>query len=49
MAYNGYLNIVAPYLSSYDLCNAIEKLEVERMAGLFSSENAENQISLDRT
>lgn len=49
MSYNGNLNIEAPDLSSYDLCNAIEKLEVERMAGLFSSENAENQISLDRT
>ena len=49
ITYTGDLNIEAPYLSSYDLCNAAEKLEVERLAGLYSSDNALTQISLDET
>lgn len=49
VTYTGNLNLEVPDLSSYDLCNAAEKLEVERMAGLFSSDNALTQISLDQT
>jgi TonB-dependent SusC/RagA subfamily outer membrane receptor len=49
ITYNGNLNIEAPDLSSYKLCNAAQKLEVERMAGLFTSSNAVSQISLDQT
>ncbi len=51
VSYNGSLSIEAPDLSSYDLCNAAEKLEVERMAGLFTDKNGNgaNQIVLDRT
>ena len=49
ITYTGDLNIEAPDLSSYDLCNAAEKLEVERLAGLYSSDNALTQISLDET
>lgn len=49
VSYTGNLNIEAPDLSSYDLCNASEKLAVERMAGLFTSDNAVTQISLDKT
>jgi len=49
VSYNGGLSIEAPDLSSYDLCNAMEKLEVEKMAGLYSSDNALTQISLDKT
>lgn len=51
ITYNGSLSIEAPDLSSYDLCNAREKLEVERLAGLFTDKNgnAVNQIKLDQT
>lgn len=49
ITYTGSIDIEAPDLSSYNLCNAAEKLEVERMAGLFSSDNAQSQISLDET
>lgn len=49
ITYTGSLDIEAPDLSSYDLCNAAEKLQVEKMAGLFSSDNALSQISLDQT
>lgn len=37
VSYTGSLNIQAPDLSSYNLCTAEEKLEVERLAGVFSS------------
>ncbi len=49
VSYNGGLSIEAPDLTSYDLCNALEKLEVEKMAGLFESDNALTQINLDKT
>lgn len=49
VSYNGGVSIEAPDLTSYDLCNAMEKLEVENMAGLFTSDNALTQISLDKT
>ncbi len=35
VTYNGSVTITAPDLSSYNLCNAWEKLEVERLAGLY--------------
>jgi len=44
--YTGNLNIEMPDLTSYDLCNAKEKLDVERMAGYFSTDHVENQIDL---
>lgn len=47
VSYNGNLNIEAPDLSSYNMCNAEEKVAAERYAGLFSSDNAETQRSLD--
>lgn len=37
ITYTGDLNIEAPDLSSYDLCNAAEKLEVEKNAGRYTS------------
>ena len=49
ITYTGSLSLEVPDLSSYDLCNAAEKLEVERLAGLYSSDNAVTQISLDKT
>lgn len=37
LTYNGDLNLQAPDLSSYDLCNAAEKLQVEYNAGRYTS------------
>lgn len=37
LTYNGDLNIQAPDLTSYDLCNAAEKLQVEYNAGRYTS------------
>ncbi|MFR7822864.1 MAG: hypothetical protein ACLU30_06375 [Odoribacter splanchnicus] len=37
VTYNGSMEIEAPDLSSYDLCNAAEKLEVEQAFGMFRS------------
>lgn len=45
ISYTGNLNIEAPDLSSYNLCNAAEKLEVERMSGMFNSDNGLTYIS----
>lgn len=49
VTYTGNVSIETPDLSSYKLCNSAEKLQVERMAGLFSSDNALSQISLDES
>lgn len=49
ITYTGGLDVEVPDLSSYDLCNSAEKLQVEKMAGLFTSDNALTQISLDKT
>lgn len=46
VTYNGNLNLSAPDLSSYDLLNAEEKLEIEKMAGLYDSDNALTAIQL---
>ncbi len=48
ITYTGAMSLEVPDLTSYDLANAREKLEVERLAGLFTSENAQNQIKLDK-
>lgn len=48
VTYNGSLNLELPDLSSYDLCNAAEKLELERMAGLYYSDNAVTQIAYQK-
>lgn len=45
VTYNGSTNIEIPDLTSYDLTNAAEKLEVERLAGLYDSDNAVTQLS----
>jgi TonB-linked SusC/RagA family outer membrane protein len=49
ITYTGSLDVEVPDLSSYNLCNASEKLQVEKLAGLFSSDNAVSQIALDKT
>lgn len=50
VTYTGNVNIEAPDLGSYDLTDAREKLEVERLAGLYTDTrgNIVNQLSLDQ-
>ncbi len=48
VTYTGSMSLEVPDLTSYDLANAAEKLEVERLAGLYSTDNAQNQITLDQ-
>lgn len=47
VTYTGSVSMEVPDLSSYDLADAREKLEIERRAGLFSSDNPMTQIGLD--
>lgn len=46
VTYRGNMNIEAPDLSSYNLLNAQEKLEYEKSAGLYFTENANNEQEL---
>ena len=36
--YKGSLDVTMPDLSSYNLANALEKLEIERIAGIYESD-----------
>lgn len=47
ITYTGDLNVEAPDLTSYDLCNAAEKLQVEYNAGRYSSTAPYYQAVLD--
>ncbi len=49
ITYTGSMSLEVPDLTSYNLTSAEEKLETERMAGLFSSDNARTQITLNET
>jgi len=40
VTYNGSVSIEAPDLTSYDLCNAAEKLEIEKEFGMYDDEEA---------
>lgn len=40
VSYRGSVEIEAPDLSSYDLCNAAEKLEIEKEFGMYDDEEA---------
>lgn len=40
ITYTGSLTVQAPDLSSYDLCNSAEKLEIEVLAGLYEYSNS---------
>ena len=44
--YNGNLSFEMPDLTSYDLCNALEKLEVERVEGVYTSNSPQDQERL---
>jgi len=47
ITYTGDLNIEAPDLSSYNLCNAAEKLQVEKNSGRYTSSSPYYQALLD--
>ncbi|TJZ63043.1 SusC/RagA family TonB-linked outer membrane protein [Sphingobacterium olei] len=47
VSYNGNFNVEAPDLSSYNLTNASEKLEIERIAGRYTSANPVTQQFLN--
>ena len=40
VTYQGSVEIEAPDLSSYDLCNAAEKLDIEKVFGMYDNEDA---------
>ena len=46
ITYTGSLSLEMPDLTSYDLCNAFEKLEVERLDGVYTSYSPEEQNRL---
>lgn len=46
LTYTGSVDVSAPDLSSYDLCNAAEKLQVEWMADRYKSDNVPYQMTL---
>lgn len=50
VTYNGSIAIEAPDLSSYDLCNAIEKLTIEKENGIYDDPEASlnAQMMMDR-
>ncbi len=47
ITYNGSLDMEIPVLSSYNLANASEKLEIERLAGFYNSSSVTGQLSLN--
>ncbi|HBG42671.1 SusC/RagA family TonB-linked outer membrane protein [Limibacterium fermenti] len=47
VSYNVGLNLEIPDLSSYNLMNSFEKLETEKAAGLYTSDNLSQQMQLD--
>ncbi|MCQ2145595.1 MAG: SusC/RagA family TonB-linked outer membrane protein [Bacteroidales bacterium] len=46
ITYTGNVSLEMPDLSSYNLCNALEKLEVERREGYYISKSASTQENL---
>ena len=48
VSYSGDLNIQVPVLRDYRRTNAAEKLEVERLAGLYTHDYPNTQLELDR-
>lgn len=48
VTYAGNVNIEAPDLSSYNLTNAAQKLELEKDFGLYDDERLEDEIALKR-
>lgn len=48
VSYNGSADVTAPDLSSYELTNAMQKVEAEVLAGIYTSANPATQASLLR-
>lgn len=48
VTYTGSIDIQMPDLSSYNLCNAWEKLEAERIEGVYTSSNPFTQVDLTK-
>ena len=48
VTYNGSISLEMPDLTSYDLCNAWEKLEAERLDGVYTHDDNVNQEELTR-
>lgn len=48
VTYNGSISLEMPDLTSYDLCNAWEKLEAERLDGVYSSDDVSIQEARTR-
>ena len=48
ITYNGSISLEIPDLTSYDLCNAFEKLEAERLDGVYTNSSVNTQIQLDQ-
>lgn len=48
VTYNGSLSLEMPDLTSYDLCNPLEKLEAEQLDGVYTSSTVGTQIRLDQ-
>ncbi|RXF69339.1 SusC/RagA family TonB-linked outer membrane protein [Arcticibacter tournemirensis] len=48
VSYNASVDIELPDLSSYNLTNALEKLEAERIDGMYNSTTPENLVSLQQ-
>ncbi len=46
VTYSGGVNFEIPDLSSYDLLNSKEKLEIEQIAGLYTNEDIDEQLRL---
>ena len=48
VSYTGNINLEIPDITSYNLTSAREKLDVERLAGLFSTDHVDMQIRLQQ-
>lgn len=48
VTYNLSASVEFPDLSDYNLCNAAEKLEAERLSGLYKTESQAQQVLLDK-
>ena len=48
ITYKGSADVTVPDLNSYDLANAREKLEIERIAGLYESSNLPSYLALQQ-
>ena len=48
VTYTGSMDLEMPDLTSYNLANAREKLEIERIEGIYNADRIENQLELNK-